>query len=73
MMGDLTFLANNVRGMQSSKKRIRFIETSKVTKVIMEFFFYKKHIPVLRMKMHGLMVLVFRYYFLTVRLTLAMF
>ena len=35
--------------------------------------FYKKRIPVLRMKMHGLMILMVRYSFLMMRLTHAVF
>ena len=63
--GDLTFLRNNVWRIYSSIKRRRLIEYSKVNLTIMEFLFLQKFIPVLKMKIHGLMVLVFRYSFLT--------
>ena len=50
---NLTFLTNNVKGLQSSKKRIKLIKYFKSKLKHNEFLFYKKRIPVLRMKIYG--------------------
>ena len=47
---NLTFLKNNVKGLQSLKKRIKLIEYFKGKLKHNEFLSYKKHIPILRMK-----------------------
>ena len=47
---NLTFFKKNVKELQSSKKRIKLIEYFKGKLKHNEFLSYKKHIPVLRMK-----------------------
>ena len=56
-----------------SKKRIWLIEYFKSKFNHKGVIFYKTHIPVLRIKLHELMVLVARYSFLRVHLTHAVF
>ena len=69
---NLTFLKNNVKGLQSLKKRIKLIEYFKGKLKHNEFLSYKKHIPILRMKIIlGSIILVGGCSFLMEHLTLA--
>ena len=68
-----TFLTNNVREIQSSKKRIRLIDYFKSQPNHNGVLLYNKYILVLKTKVHGLMILTVRYFFLTVHLTHAVF
>ena len=70
---NLTFLTNNVKGLQSSKKRIKLIEYFKSKLKYNGFLFYKKHTQPLRTKIHGSMILMDRFSFLMEHLTHAVF
>ena len=70
---DLTFLTDNVRGIQQSKKIKSLINYFKSKLNHNGVFFYKKNILLLKMKMYVLTVLTFQYFFLMVQLTHAVF
>lgn len=63
----------HVREIQLSKNRIRLMEYLKTKCNHNEVFSYKKHTPVLKIKMHVLMIIITRYSFLTRRITHAVF
>ena len=71
---NLTFLTSDVKGLQSSKKRIKLIEyfKSKLNHIDL-LFFYKKHTQLLRMKIHGSMILMGWFSFHMEHTTPAMF
>ena len=70
---NLTLLTNNVKGLQSSKKRIKLIEYFRSKLNHNGFLFYKKHIQLLRTKIHGSMILMGRFSFVIEHQTQAVF
>ena len=70
---NLTFLTNNVQGLQSSKKRIKLIEYFRRKLNHNGFLFYKKHIQLLRMKIQWSIILMGRFSFFMDHLTHVVF
>ena len=49
----LTFITNNIKGIQHNSNRLSVVEYFKNSSVITEFCFYKNYIPHLMMKIFG--------------------
>ena len=65
MMSNITNSFNQVQKMRNiDLTSLRLIEYFRCKFSHNGALFYKKHIPVLRIKMHELMILIVRYYFL---------
>ena len=64
---NFNFLTNNVKGLQSSKKRVKMFEHFKNKIGCRGIFFYKKHILRLTQKNNGMMNLRVNYISLTVK------
>ena len=69
---NLTFLAN-VKGLQSSNKRIKLTEYFRSKPNHNGFLFYKKQTQLLRTKIHGSLILMGRFSFLMEHLPHAVF
>ena len=70
---NFTFLTNNVKGLQSSNKRIKLIKYFRSKLNLNGILFYKKHTQVLRTKILWSMILMECFSFLMEHLTHAVF
>ena len=70
---NLTFLTNNVKGLQSFKKRIKLTEYFKSKLNHSGFLFLQETHLTIKMKIHGSMLLMDRFSFLMEHLILAVF
>ena len=67
MMNNLSFISNNVKGIQAISKWIKIFEYLKITSLQMVSFFFKKHTLPSKMKKYGVTNSKGSYFFLMVK------